>query len=302
MTDKFKCIIDKSLLELFPGNDDSLQNKSLLSYLNGFESGEWRYSHFNKFIFDNMCETALSEEERSKLVGEPLSSLQKAAKNLRISNDTGKGSELAEILLYGVMKHHYKALPVVPKIFYKQNSQDNAKGADSVHIVLEDDGSFSLWYGESKFYTDLWEAMNSAIASIKDTISDSKIRKENSIVTSMSDLKACIKDDAKSEEIKRMLSSDTSLDDIKLILHVPILLLHECKITDKYTCMSQDYLDEMENMYKEKAQRFFVKLSGECKSVSCYESITFHLIPFPIPDKEKVISNFLRKNELLRED
>ena len=84
-----------------------------------------------------------------------LSSLRKVAKNLRISNDTGKGSELAEILLYGVMKHHYKTLPVVPKIFYKQNCQDNVKGADSAHIVLEDDGSFSLWYGESKFYVDL---------------------------------------------------------------------------------------------------------------------------------------------------
>ncbi len=200
------------------------------------------------------------------------------------------------------MKHHYKALPVVPKIFYKQNSQDNAKGADSVHLVLEDDGSYSLWYGESKFYLDLWDAMKSAIASIKDTISDAKIRKENSIVTSMSDLKACIKDDAKSEEIKRMLSSDTSLDDIKLLLHIPILLLHECKITAGYTCMSQVYLDEMENIYKEKAQKFFVKLGEECESVSYYESITFHLIPFPIPSKDKVVYNFLEFVKPLRRD
>lgn len=300
MTDKFKCIIDKSLLELFPGGDGSLQNKSLLSYLNGFESGEWRYSHFNDFIFDNMCETALSEDERSKLVNEPRSSLRKAAKNLRISEDAGQGSELAEILLYGVMRHHYKALPVVPKIFYKQNSQDNAKGADSVHIVLEEDGSFSLWYGESKFYLDLWDAMNKAIRSIKDTISDSKIRKENSIVTSMSDLKACIKDDAKSEEIKRTLSSDTSLDDMKLILHIPILLLHECKITAEHTLMSQEYLDQMVNMYQEKAQHFFEKLDKECKSVSCYDSITFHLIPFPIPNKKEVVTNFLGMATSLR--
>lgn len=302
MKNKFKYLIDTSLLDLFPKGGGNFQNKNLLSYLNGFESGDWRYSHFNDFIFDNICETALSEDERSKLVNSPLSSLRQAAKNLRISKDSGQGSELAEILLYGVMKHHYKALPVVPKIFYKQNSQDNAKGADSVHIVFEDDGSYSLWYGESKFYLDLWDAMNSAIASIKDTISDAKIRKENSIVTSMSNLKACIKDDAKSEEIKRMLSSDTSLDDIKLLLHIPILLLHECKITARYTCMSQVYLDEMENIYKKKAQKFFVKLSRECESVSCYDSITFHLIPFPIPSKDKVVSNFLEIVKPLRND
>ncbi|MBB1542911.1 MAG: DUF1837 domain-containing protein [Flavobacteriaceae bacterium] len=67
--------------------------------------------------------------------------LRKAAKKLCMSSDSGEGSELAEIFLYGVMKHNYKTHPVVPKIFYKQNSQDNVKGADSTHIVLEDDGS-----------------------------------------------------------------------------------------------------------------------------------------------------------------
>lgn len=61
MKNKFRCLIDTSLLELFPEGGGNLQNKHLLSYLNGFESGDWRYSHFNDFIFDNICETALSK-------------------------------------------------------------------------------------------------------------------------------------------------------------------------------------------------------------------------------------------------
>ena len=52
------------------------------------------------------------------------------------------------------MKHHYGALSAVPKIFYKQNVQDNAKGADSVHIVLNNN-DFSIWFGEAKFYPNL---------------------------------------------------------------------------------------------------------------------------------------------------
>ena len=71
------------------------------------------------FIFDNLFETALSEDERSKLEDQVFSSLRKAAKNLRISMDSGEGGELAEILLCGVMKHHYKILLVVFKIYYK---------------------------------------------------------------------------------------------------------------------------------------------------------------------------------------
>ena len=30
------------------------------------------YSHFNDFVFDNISETALSEDERSKLVNEQI--------------------------------------------------------------------------------------------------------------------------------------------------------------------------------------------------------------------------------------
>ena len=37
------------------------------------------------------------------------------------------------------------ALHVVPKIFYKQNPKDNTKGADSVHVVLDEKENFTLW-------------------------------------------------------------------------------------------------------------------------------------------------------------
>ena len=66
-----------------------------------------------------------------------LSSLRKVAKNLRISNDTGKGSELAEILLYGVMKHHYKALPVVPKSFTNRIVKIMSKGLIVLILYLK---------------------------------------------------------------------------------------------------------------------------------------------------------------------
>lgn len=303
LEEKFRLLVDDTLLGFVPDiNQEMAERKSVLSYLNDFESGKWRYRHFIDFIFNNICETALSEDERCKLVDEGLSSLRKSAKNLRISTDSGEGSELAEILLYGVMKHHYNALPVVPKIYYKQNTQDNAKGADSVHIVLEEDLSFSLWYGEAKFYTELKEAMKSAIASIKDMISDSKLRKENSIVTSMGELKKLVKNEEQYMSIKQKLSSDTSLDNIKPILHIPILILHECRITSNYTRLSKEYLNAMEKMYQEVAQRFFEKLDDECGDVSCYKSITFHLIPFPIPSKTEVVSMFKRDADFLRED
>src|SRR5690606_24289083 len=137
------------------------ENKTVLSLANDFEDGNWRLKKFEHFVWDNIALTALSARERSNLAGKNSSILYEAAKNLRLTDkegDLGRGSELAEIVLYGIMHDYYKALPVVPKIFYKQNTQDNAKGADSVHIVLEEDNDFSLWFGEAKFYTSIEDA------------------------------------------------------------------------------------------------------------------------------------------------
>jgi len=135
-------------------------NDRLLSVANGFEDGSWRYRQFKEFVFSNIAETALSAQEREKLIDNDYGRLIEAAKHLRLvdKEQNGKGSEIAEIILYGIMKNHYKALSAIPKIFYKQNDNDNAKGSDSVHIVIDPNGGFQLWLGEAKFYNSLEDA------------------------------------------------------------------------------------------------------------------------------------------------
>ncbi len=185
---RFEILIDDIFSVI--NQDDTLtpiDNKRVLSIINDFEDGSWRYDKFQKFIWNNIKETALSYKERQALVDEGEDSvLTEAAKNLRLINDkedAGEGGEIAEILLYGIMKNYYKALPVVPKIFYKQNTQDFAKGADSVHIVVEDDATFSLWLGESKFYNSIENArFDKVVESVNNSLDKDKLKKENSIM------------------------------------------------------------------------------------------------------------------------
>lgn len=273
------------------------QNKSVLSLINGFEDTEWRYNHFQNFIWDNIAETSLSHKERESLVNNYHSLLTYAAQNLRLSDKTGdisKGSEIAEIVLYAIMKHYYKALPVVPKIFYKQNAQDNAKGADSVHIVIEDNNDFSIWFGEAKFYNSIEDSrINEILTSIENSLLTEKLKKENSIITNVSDIDLLITDENLRNAIKATLSPRESIDLIKPKLHIPILLLHECEITQKQTSVTSNYLDELIDFHKNRAESFFKKQISKIGAIPYYLAIRFHLILFPVPLKKTIVDRFV---------
>jgi len=220
-----------------------------------------------------------------------------AAKNLRLSDKAGdisKGSEIAEIVLYAIMKHHFNALPVVPKIFYKQNAQDNAKGADSVHIIIENSNDFSIWFGEAKFYNSIEDArIAEIITSVENSLSTEKLKKENSIITNVSDIDLLIGDEPLRNAIKAALSPRESIDIIKPKLHIPILLLHECEITQKQNTISDEYKTELIEYHKNRAESFFRKQINKLGALPHYSEIKFHLILFPVPLKKTIVDRFV---------
>jgi hypothetical protein len=274
-----------------------VDNKSVISMINNFEATEWRYNHFQNFIWDNIAETSLSHRERESLVNSHHSLLTYAAKNLRLSDKSGdisKGSEIAEIVLYAIMKHHFNALPVVPKIFYKQNAQDNAKGADSVHIIIENDTDFSIWFGEAKFYNSIEDArLPEIITSVENSLLTEKLKKENSIITNLPDIDSLIGDEALRNSIKSALSPRESIDLIKPKLHIPILLLHECEITQRQSVISDDYKNELITYHKDRAESFFKKQLNKIGGIPHYSQIKFHLILFPVPLKKTIVDKFV---------
>lgn len=294
----FEILLDDLFLNIDPSCDvDPAENKFLLSIINDFEGGDWRYSKFQNFIWDNIAETSLSYRERRSLVDQSHSALVAAAQNLRLTDsddDIGKGSELAEIVLYGIMKRHFNALPVVPKIFYKQNAQDNAKGADSVHILLDKDGDFSLWLGEAKFYSNIEDSrLPSIVTSIFNSLQPDKLKKENAIITNLSDLDDLEIGDTVRSAIKAALSPKSSLDELKPKLNVPILLLHECMITSACTQMTDEYKQEVIEFHRDRAKAYFSKMIAGLGGVFLYEKIKFHVILFPVPNKKAIVDKFV---------
>ncbi|MBL7771985.1 MAG: DUF1837 domain-containing protein [Chitinophagaceae bacterium] len=276
------------------------KNKRVLSLLNDFENGNWRFDKFQNFIWDNIKDTALSHSERKALIDKGEGSvLTESAKNLRLVEGEkafGRGSEIAEIVLYGIMKKHYSALPIVPKIFYKQNKKDEAKGADSVHIVVESEDKFSLWFGESKFYNSIENArLDTIVESVNDSISLNKIKKENSIITNLSDINDFDEiSPALKAKIKASLSQEESVDKIKPLLNIPILLLYECEQTKNGTELTDEYKQQIIDYHRDRATEYFKKQIHKCSATHLYEKINFHIILFPVADKETIVNKFIQ--------
>lgn len=294
----FEILVNDKYLDLVKDTTLApIDNKTVLSLANDFEDEKWRREKFENFIWDNIALTALSAKEREKLAGKSGSTLREAAKNLRLTDkegDIGQGSELAEIVLYGIMHHYYGALPVVPKIFYKQNTQDNAKGADSVHIVLEGDDGFSLWFGEAKFYNSIENArLPSVVESVGNSLKTEKLKKENSIITNMADVDRLVENKDLVAKIKLALSPDNSMDNIKPILHIPILLLHECTLTAIAKEMDDEYREEIRKHHLDRATAYFKKqIETLSDKIVKYSSIKFHIILFPVPDRKELVERF----------
>jgi len=298
MVGPFEIVIDTTLIEAFVDLDrGSFGNKSICSLANGFEDGAWRTDTFLDFVWDNISETALSAQERSALEGRPGSILRQSAKNLRLTetDDIGHGSELAEILLYGIMRHKHGALPVVPKIFYKQNRNDNAKGADSVHITVYDDDTYALWFGEAKFYGSIESsALGKVVTSVKESVKTEKLKKENGIIRNVGDLDHLDLSGDLVEAIKDDLLTDKSMDELRGKIRIPILLLHTCGITAKTEKWSEEYVETVRSYHLERARDYFEKQFESMGDMHCYERMEFHLILVPVPSKDDLADRFVQ--------
>lgn len=303
----FEVLVEDGFLDICTDQSlEPIENKSILSLANDYQGGKWRHSKFHNFVWDNIAETSLSFSERESLIDQSHSKLVAAAQSLRLTDtdkDIGKGSELAEIILYGIMRHHFDALPVVPKIFYKQNSQDNAKGADSVHIVLDGENDFTVWFGEAKFFNDISDSrLGDIVKSVGNSLATDKLKRENSIITNLRDIDYLISDKYLLESIKKALSQRESIDNIKPKLHIPILIIHECEITANNNRFTDEYKQQIIEFHKNRATAYFKKQINSLSEIDMYESITFHLILLPVPNKKQIVDRFVNKVKVFKED
>lgn len=127
---------------------------------------------------------------------------------------------------------------------------------------------------------------------------------ENSIITNIKDLEYVINNPDIRKKVKEVLRHDVSIDEVKKRLHVPIMLLHECSITKGARELSPEYLEEIKHYHLNRAERFFMSHNNKQKKEGVYgfEKIMFHLILFPVPNKENIVNWFVKRANQIKQD
>lgn len=105
-------------------------------------------------------------------------------------------------------------------------------------------------------------------------------------------------------DVNAVLSDFVSIDEVKKRLHVPIMLLHECSITKGARDLSPEYLEKIKRYHLNRAERFFMSHNNKQKKEGVYgfENIMFHLILFPVPNKENIVNWFVERANQIKQD
>ncbi len=82
------------------------------------------------------------------------------------------------------------------------------------------------------------------------------------------------------------------------------MLLHECSITKGARDLSPEYLEKIKRYHLNRAERFFMSHNNKQKKEGVYgfENIMFHLILFPVPNKENIVNWFVERANQIKQD
>lgn len=118
----------------------------------------------------------------SKLKDEARELFRKWKKEDITPDNQPKAGEVGEMILWLLMEVVLRAPQIVAKMDLKTNPNLEVFGSDGIHIKIDED-ILNLYFGEAKFYKDIYGALDSAFTSIEKFHDDSMYTREYNLVT-----------------------------------------------------------------------------------------------------------------------
>lgn len=265
-------------------------------------NGNFRLPDLIEFIDEKIVEYAipLKEIEEAKKyldeTGSPakFQRLRKKAENL--FTDLEKTGEGGEILLYILVQEFLKLPQLISKMSLKTSGQLHYQGADGIHVNYDTSkNKLNLYWGESKMYSNMNDAMTECLKSIKsfllDPISANSVQ-ERDIHLITANINSNINNSELEDMLVRYFDKD---DDLSNNLEYKGL----CFIgfdSDKYPSGSiQKTTDDIKNDLQNEISKWYQSLSKKIKSHAKLELKEMHVFLMPFPSVAKFREYYLKE-------
>lgn len=249
------------------------------SYCVGFELQQWRCEAYANHLMEWIADYALREEELQVSHANMFVRLQEAAVRVYTSEKYKSRGEVGEITLHAICRDFFDTIPIAPRVFYKTSSNDVVKSFDMVHVRYENEKTFELWLGESKFYKDTPSAIQSAIESVEAHIGQGFLKNEKLLLGPQ-----VSKSIPHAEEIRDILSTQTSLDKLFESAVFPICIASDSEAIANHTKICSEYTTDVAQELA--AIEHKIALSG------LVEKIRIVLIYVPLGSKDSLAAAF----------
>lgn len=248
----------------------------------GYDEKEWRAETLAKHLCKWIPEWAFRYGEREDLsFGTMMEMARRAALKVYTSTQYERRGEFGELMLHAVIRHEFKTVPAVSKIYFKDSANDVVKGFDCVHVSSRPCGKLDLWLGEAKFYVNVGQAVAAAAKDLRDHLERDYLREEFAFICDKLDDKFTLRD-----EIRALLDEERALDEIVASLRLPVLVAYDSQCIADHESVCAEY----EAALEAEAEAVREKLIENLGKKPPPRDVSIELILLPVEDKTKLIT------------
>jgi hypothetical protein len=248
----------------------------------GFELKAWRCKPFVNHLIEWLPDYALAESELNVSHGNIYVKLQQAAARVYTSAKYKTRGEAGEIALHAVCRDYFDTIPIAPRVFYKNASNDVVKSFDMVHARFPIGANPELWLGESKLFKNSSDAISDAISSVGSHIKQGFLTNEKLLLGPQ-----ISRNVPHYDEIIHLFKSQTSLDHF---IRSSVFVIGIASNSDALSIAT-----ELNDTYRSSISAELDKLASKVAASDLARTLRIVLIYIPLLNKDVFLDEFDRR-------
>lgn len=212
-----------------------------------YEAGKYRQAELKSIIRDALPHFALTPTEFAEYSKNgDFGEAYRDSWNRISSRHKYRKGDYGELLLFLMLKVFYKADKFVTKVRIKTGNQE-VLGYDCAHFTIEGD-DIILWLGESKFYSNFNNAVDTAVKSLNQHCTVSFTKKEFSFLVPHLEVNRSF---SQYDKLLSILKNKESFD--KLKIRVPVFITYNSNKIPKHTSIARpEFIKDLKTEFEAK--------------------------------------------------